>query len=113
MTRYLGLFGDHIIRAILYRYPQVLLRTDLLSSNGKPGSESRSLRVASTDAYRAHAQCRPRTRRLLPSAAAPLAPAGGIPAGPGPGLDSVPAVGSGPGPGPGPGRATPQAAHWY
>ena len=34
--RYLGLFGDHIVPAVLYRYTQVLRRPDLLSSNGKP-----------------------------------------------------------------------------
>lgn len=36
MCRYLGLFGDHIVPAILYRYTQVLRRPDLLSSKGKP-----------------------------------------------------------------------------
>ena len=36
MSRYLGLFGDHIqvVPAILCRYTQVLLRPDLLSSKG-------------------------------------------------------------------------------
>ena len=34
MGRYLGLFGDHIVPAVLYRYTQVLLREDL--SKGKP-----------------------------------------------------------------------------
>ena len=34
--RYLGLFSDHIVPAILYRYTQVLRRPDLLSSKGKP-----------------------------------------------------------------------------
>ncbi len=34
--RYLGLFGDHIVPAILYRDAQVLRRPDLLSSKGKP-----------------------------------------------------------------------------
>ena len=34
--RYLGLFGDHIVPAVLYRYTQVLRRPDLLSSKGKP-----------------------------------------------------------------------------
>jgi hypothetical protein len=36
LYRYLGLFGDHIVPAILYRYTQVLRRPDLLSSKGKP-----------------------------------------------------------------------------
>jgi hypothetical protein len=36
IPRYLGLFGDHIVLAILYRYTQVLRRPDLLSSKGKP-----------------------------------------------------------------------------
>jgi len=36
VTRYLGLFGDHIVPAILYKYTQVLRRPDLLSSKGKP-----------------------------------------------------------------------------
>ena len=38
MTRYLGLFrvGDRIVTAILYRYTQVLRRSDLLSSKGNP-----------------------------------------------------------------------------
>ena len=36
LYRYLGLFGDHIVPAILYRYTQVLRRPDLLSSEGKP-----------------------------------------------------------------------------
>ena len=34
--RYLGLFGDHIIPAVLYRYTQVLWRPDLVNSKGKP-----------------------------------------------------------------------------
>ena len=34
--RYLGLFGDHIVPAVLYRYTQVLRRSDLLNSKGKP-----------------------------------------------------------------------------
>ena len=34
--RYLGLFGDHIIPAVLYRYTQVLRRPDLVNSKGKP-----------------------------------------------------------------------------
>ena len=34
--RYLGLFGDHIVPAVLYRYTQVLRRPDLLNSKGKP-----------------------------------------------------------------------------
>ena len=36
ISRYLGLFGDHIVPAILYRYTQVLRRSDLLNSKGKP-----------------------------------------------------------------------------
>ena len=36
ISRYLGLFGDHIVPAILYRYTQVLRRPDLLNSKGKP-----------------------------------------------------------------------------
>ena len=36
MSRYLGLFGDHIVPAILYRYTQELRRPDLLNSKGKP-----------------------------------------------------------------------------
>ena len=35
MTRNLGLFGDHVVPDILYRYKQVLRRTNLLSSKGK------------------------------------------------------------------------------
>jgi len=35
-ARYLGLFGDHVVPAVLYRYTQVLLREDLVNSNGKP-----------------------------------------------------------------------------
>jgi hypothetical protein len=34
--RYLGLFGDHIVPAVLHRYTQVLRRPDLVNSNGKP-----------------------------------------------------------------------------
>ena len=34
--RYLGLFGDHIVPAVLYRYTQVLRRPDLINSQGKP-----------------------------------------------------------------------------
>ncbi len=34
--RYLGLFGDHIVPAVLYRYTQVLLHPDLNNSKGKP-----------------------------------------------------------------------------
>jgi hypothetical protein len=34
--RYLGLFGDHIVPAVLFRYTQVLLRDDLVNSKGKP-----------------------------------------------------------------------------
>ena len=33
--RYLGLFGDHIVPAVLYRYTQVLRRPDLINSKGK------------------------------------------------------------------------------
>ena len=32
---YLGLFGDHIVPAVLYRYTQVLRRADLVNSKGK------------------------------------------------------------------------------
>ena len=35
-NRYLGLFGDHIGPAVLYRYTQVLRRPDLINSKGKP-----------------------------------------------------------------------------
>ena len=34
--RYLGLFEDHIVPAVLHRYTQVLLRPDLINSKGKP-----------------------------------------------------------------------------
>ena len=34
-NRYLGLFGDHIVQAVLYRYTQVLQRPDLINSKGK------------------------------------------------------------------------------
>ena len=34
--RYLGLFGDHIVPAVLYRYTQVLRRPDLINHQGKP-----------------------------------------------------------------------------
>ena len=34
--RYLGLFGDHIVPAVLYRYTQVLRRPDLVNSKGNP-----------------------------------------------------------------------------
>ena len=34
--RYLGLFGDHIVPAVLHRYTQVLRRPDLVNSKGKP-----------------------------------------------------------------------------
>jgi hypothetical protein len=33
---YLGLFGDHIVPAVLYRYTQVLRRPDHINSKGKP-----------------------------------------------------------------------------
>ena len=36
LIRYLGLFGDHIVLAVLYRYTQVLRREDLVNSKGKP-----------------------------------------------------------------------------
>ena len=36
LGRYLGLFGDHIVPAVLYRYTQVLRRPDLVNSRGKP-----------------------------------------------------------------------------
>ena len=35
-NRYLGLFGDHIVPAILYRYTQELRRPDLVNRKGKP-----------------------------------------------------------------------------
>ena len=35
-NRYLGLFGDHIVPAILYRYTSELTRPDLVNANGKP-----------------------------------------------------------------------------
>ena len=35
-ARYLGLFGDHIVPAVLYRYTQFLRRADLVNSKGKP-----------------------------------------------------------------------------
>ena len=35
-SSYLGLLGDHVVQAIIYRYTQVLRRPDLLSSKGKP-----------------------------------------------------------------------------
>ena len=35
-NRYLGLFGDHIVPAILYRYTQELRRPDLVDKKGKP-----------------------------------------------------------------------------
>ncbi len=34
--RYLGLFGDHINPAVLYRYTQEQRRPDLINSKGKP-----------------------------------------------------------------------------
>ena len=34
--RYLGLFRDHIVPAVLYRYTQVLRRPDTVTSKGKP-----------------------------------------------------------------------------
>ena len=35
ISKYLGLLGDHMVPAILYRYTQVLRRPDLLNSKGK------------------------------------------------------------------------------
>ena len=35
-NRYLGLFGDHIVQAILYCYTQELRRPDLVDAKGKP-----------------------------------------------------------------------------
>jgi hypothetical protein len=34
--RYLGLFGDHIVPAVLYHYTQVLRCPDLVNSKAKP-----------------------------------------------------------------------------
>jgi hypothetical protein len=34
--RYLGLYGDHIVPAVLPRYTQVLLRHNFINSKGKP-----------------------------------------------------------------------------
>ena len=34
-NRYLGLFGDHIVPAILYRYTSELTRPDLFNAKGK------------------------------------------------------------------------------
>ena len=36
LDRYLGLFGYHVVPAVLYRYTQVLRREDLVNSKGKP-----------------------------------------------------------------------------
>ena len=36
VSRYLGLFGDHIVPAVLHWNTQVLLRADLINSKGKP-----------------------------------------------------------------------------
>ena len=36
VARYLGLFGDHVVPAVLYRYTQVLRREDLVNTKGKP-----------------------------------------------------------------------------
>ena len=36
LIRYLGLFGDHIVPAVLYRYTQVLRRENLVNSKEKP-----------------------------------------------------------------------------
>jgi hypothetical protein len=35
-VRFLGLFGDHILPAVLYRYTQVLRREDFVNNKGKP-----------------------------------------------------------------------------
>ena len=35
-NRYLGLFGDHVVPAILYRYTSEITRPDLVNANGKP-----------------------------------------------------------------------------
>ena len=35
-NRYLGLFGDHIVPAIMYRYTQELRRPDLVDNKGNP-----------------------------------------------------------------------------
>jgi hypothetical protein len=35
-ARYPGLFGDHIVPAVLYQYTQVLRREDLVNTKGKP-----------------------------------------------------------------------------
>ena len=35
-NRYLGLFGDHIVPAILYRCTSELIRPDLVNAKGKP-----------------------------------------------------------------------------
>ena len=35
-SRFLGLFGDHIVPAVLYHYTQVLRRPDLINRQGKP-----------------------------------------------------------------------------
>jgi hypothetical protein len=36
LGRYLGLFGDHKVPAVLFRYTQVPLQPDLINSKGKP-----------------------------------------------------------------------------
>ena len=36
LDRYLSLFWDHVVPAVLYRYTQVLRREDLVNSKGKP-----------------------------------------------------------------------------
>ena len=36
LDRYLGLFGDHVVPAVLYRYTQVLRREDLVNRKRKP-----------------------------------------------------------------------------
>ncbi len=46
--RYLGLFGDHIVPAILYRYTQELRRPDLVNSKGKPLINKGSLKTVWT-----------------------------------------------------------------
>ncbi len=35
-ARYLSLFGDHVVPAVLYSYTQVLLSEELVNTKGKP-----------------------------------------------------------------------------
>ena len=44
-NRYLGLFGDHIVQAILYCYTQELRRPDLVDAKGKPLIKNARLKV--------------------------------------------------------------------